>query len=255
LVCGWRDDRDLQPDLDAPWETAAAAVGDGAGGRAGKSSGRSRRQGRPEQGRGAAGSWRKPEAWSLVDGNIVADPAAEIVARLSAVPRAGFALLAVSVMPGPQLTQAVAVCTRVRAALPHVPIVWGGYFPTQHADTVLRAPHVDFVIRSQGEQALLQLVDVLRSGGLLNSVGGLSWKGSPGAGGPGRPGGSGRASSCSAKALKADTTHAAETRRALDAPDILHRCAEQRITTRFGIIVKDEHVHVVAAREALHKPK
>ena len=43
----------------------------------------------------------------------------------------------------------------VRARLPHVPIVWGGYFPTQHADTVLGSPFVDFVIRSQGEQPLL----------------------------------------------------------------------------------------------------
>ncbi len=119
-----------------------------------------------------------PTPWTLVDGNIVPDPAAEIVGRLSAAPRSDVALLAVSVMPGPQLTQAVAVCTRVRETLPHVPIVWGGYFPTQHADTVLRSPYVDFVIRSQGEQALLQLVGVLRSGGLLNTVGGLSWKGS-----------------------------------------------------------------------------
>jgi radical SAM superfamily enzyme YgiQ (UPF0313 family) len=79
-------------------------------------------------------------------------------------------------MPGPQLTQAVAVCARVKAALPHVPIVWGGYFPTQHTETVLRAPYVDFVIRSQGERALLQLIDILRSRGVLNGVGGLSWK-------------------------------------------------------------------------------
>ena len=121
-------------------------------------------------------SRREPEAWSLVDGNVVPDPAAEIVARLSALPRSRVSLLAVSVMPGPQLTQAVAVCKRVRETLPHVPIVWGGYFPTQHAETVLRAPYVDFVIRSQGEQALLQLVDVLRCGSVLNSVGGLSWK-------------------------------------------------------------------------------
>ena len=119
---------------------------------------------------------RAPEAWCLVDGNVVSDPAAEIIACLSAVPRSTVALLAVSVMPGPQLTQAVAVCARVRAALPHVPIVWGGYFPTQHAETVLRAPYVDFVIRSQGDQALLQLVDVLRLRGVLNTVGGLSWK-------------------------------------------------------------------------------
>ena len=116
------------------------------------------------------------EPWTLVDGNLVPDPAAAIIARLSDVPRLLTPLLAVSVMPGPQLTQAVAVCARVKAALPHVPIVWGGYFPTQHAATVLRAPYVDFVIRSQGELALLQLVNVLRGGGLLNGVSGLSWK-------------------------------------------------------------------------------
>jgi hypothetical protein len=114
--------------------------------------------------------------WTLVDGNLVPDPGAEIIARLTAVPRTLTPLLAVSVMPGPQLSQAVAVCTRVRKELPHVPIVWGGYFPTQHAETVLRAPYVDFVIRSQGERALLQLIEVLKSGGLLNTVGGLSWK-------------------------------------------------------------------------------
>ena len=119
---------------------------------------------------------KTPVRWALVDGNAVPDPAAEIIARLSDVPRSQIPLLAVTVMPGPQLTQAVAVCARVKAALPHVPIVWGGYFPTQHADTVLRAPYVDFVIRSQGEGAILQLLTVLRSGGVLNSVGGLSWK-------------------------------------------------------------------------------
>ena len=131
------------------------------------------------------GTGRTPQPWVLVDGNLVPDPAEEIVARLSAAPASDVSLLAVSVMPGPQLTQAVAVCRRVRERLPRVPIVWGGYFPTQHADTVLRAPYVDFVIRSQGEHPLLQLLEVLRTGGLLNSVGSLSWKGS------GRSGGSG----------------------------------------------------------------
>ena len=118
---------------------------------------------------------RAREPWSLVDGNIVSDPAAEIVARLSGVPRSELALLAVTVMPGPQLTQAIGVCQRVRIALPHVPIVWGGYFPTQHSDVVLRSSFVDFVIRSQGERALLQLLDVLRARGSFSGVGGLSW--------------------------------------------------------------------------------
>jgi anaerobic magnesium-protoporphyrin IX monomethyl ester cyclase len=118
----------------------------------------------------------KSYAWTLVDGNVCTDPAGEIVGRLARASSSDVSVLAVTVMPGPQLTQAVAVCRAVRAALPQVPIVWGGYFPTQHADTVLGSPFVDFVVRSQGEQPLLQLVETLRAGGPREIVGGLSWK-------------------------------------------------------------------------------
>jgi anaerobic magnesium-protoporphyrin IX monomethyl ester cyclase len=114
--------------------------------------------------------------WVLVDGNLLCDPAAEILAHLRAARPSNARLLAVTVMPGPQLTQAVAVCRRVKAAMPDVPIVWGGYFPTQHADTVLASPLVDFVVRSQGEQPLLQLVAAITSGGPLAPVTALSWK-------------------------------------------------------------------------------
>jgi anaerobic magnesium-protoporphyrin IX monomethyl ester cyclase len=114
--------------------------------------------------------------WSLVDGNVTPEPAAEIVRRLTAVPPGELALLAVTVMPGPQLSQAVPVCKAVRAALPHVPIVWGGYFPTQHAETVLRSAYVDFAVRSQGEGPLLQLIEALETGDSVDAVGSLSWK-------------------------------------------------------------------------------
>jgi radical SAM superfamily enzyme YgiQ (UPF0313 family) len=110
--------------------------------------------------------------WTLVDGNLVADPAAEIIARLSRGNGRGPSLLAVTVMPGPQLTQAVGVCRAVRQALPHVPIVWGGYFPTEHTDTVLRSPFVDLVVRSQGERPLLQL---LESNLAPDGIPGVSW--------------------------------------------------------------------------------
>ena len=116
------------------------------------------------------------EPWHLLDGNVVRDPVNEIVARFSELPAGEVALLAVTVMPGPQLSQAVPVCKAVRERLPHVSIVWGGYFPTQHTDTVLKSPFVDFVVRSQGEQAILELVAALKSTLPLASVGGLSWK-------------------------------------------------------------------------------
>jgi radical SAM superfamily enzyme YgiQ (UPF0313 family) len=116
------------------------------------------------------------ERWSLVDGNVAGDPASAIVAQLSAIGPVEPSLLAVTVMPGPQLSQAVPVCKEVRARLPHVPIVWGGYFPTQHTETVLRSSFVDFVVRSQGEQPLRQLLEALRSARPLETVGSLSWK-------------------------------------------------------------------------------
>ncbi len=119
------------------------------------------------------------QRWALVDGNVSTDPAADIVALLRSAPAGEPQLLGVTVMPGPQLLQSVEVSRIVRGALPHVPIVWGGYFPTQHTDTVLNSSYVDFVIRSQGEQSLLALIDALQSGlegARFDECPGLSWK-------------------------------------------------------------------------------
>ncbi len=120
------------------------------------------------------------EPWRLVDGNVAEDPAEEILDILCTAPPGSPSLLAVTVMPGPQLTQAVHVCRRVKAAMPSLPVVWGGYFPTQHADVVLRSGLVDFVVRSQGERPLLQLIDALKFGGAINGIDGLVWMSGPG---------------------------------------------------------------------------
>lgn len=116
------------------------------------------------------------ERFHLVDGNRERDPAGAILELLTDAPRDEVNVLATTVMPGPQLSQAVPVAKRVKASLPQVPIVWGGYFPTQHADTVLKSDSIDFVVRSQGEAAFVDLLNVLRSGGSFSSVGSLSWK-------------------------------------------------------------------------------
>ena len=119
--------------------------------------------------------------WAVVDGNVTNDPAGDIAALLSSAPSSEVTLLGVTVMPGPQLSQAVPVCRDIRARVPDVPIVWGGYFPTQHADTVLSSSYVDFVIRSQGEQPLLGLIEEIQHPGIKDSecgirTPGVSWK-------------------------------------------------------------------------------
>ena len=111
--------------------------------------------------------------YQIADGNLEQDPVARIVdlgrsCRLTAI--------GVTVMPGPQLNHAVPQTRRLKVALPSVPIVWGGYFPSQHAETCLRDPSVDFVVRGQGEHTFVALLEALGRGDSFASIAGLSWK-------------------------------------------------------------------------------
>lgn len=103
----------------------------------------------------------------FIDGNLIASPAAHIIERARAT---GARLLGVTVMPGPQLRQAVPVCRAVKAALPHLAIAWGGYFPSNHYEVTLGSDYVDYVVIGQGESAFRRLVDTLHTGGSLDDV-------------------------------------------------------------------------------------
>src|SRR5258708_13902133 len=108
----------------------------------------------------------------FIDGNLISDPAPVVIERAQAT---GAQLLAVSVMPGPQLVQAVGVCKRTKGVLPELEIRWGGYCPTQHADVCLRSGYVDYCIEGQGEAPFRKLVDSLYRGGSLADVPSLSY--------------------------------------------------------------------------------
>jgi radical SAM superfamily enzyme YgiQ (UPF0313 family) len=109
----------------------------------------------------------------FIDGNIVADPAQAIIDRVKAT---GAKLLACSVMPGPQLRQAVPVCKQIKAALPDLTILWGGYFPTQHAEVILQSDCVDYIIQGQGEAPFRRFVDTLHQGGTIADIPSLGYK-------------------------------------------------------------------------------
>ena len=111
--------------------------------------------------------------YEIVDANLLADPVGRIIdiglqKKLTAI---GF-----SVMPGPQLNHAVPDAQRLKAALPGVPIVWGGYFPSAHADVALKEDYIDYCIHSQGEQTFLELMRALTHGGSLSDINGLIYK-------------------------------------------------------------------------------
>ncbi len=108
----------------------------------------------------------------FIDGNLVPDPAERIIERAKAT---GAKLLACTVMPGPQLRQAVPACKRVKTELPDLTILWGGYFPTQHDEVILRSGIVDYIIQGQGEAPFRQFVDTLHHGGTLTDIPSLGY--------------------------------------------------------------------------------
>ena len=100
--------------------------------------------------------------YAILDGNLLADP---YTALDRAIRERDVRLLGVTIMPGPQLEAAVPLCRRLKAAHPHLTIVWGGYFPTLHYDACLRAGYVDYVVRGCGEHTFAALARALLTDG------------------------------------------------------------------------------------------
>ena len=111
--------------------------------------------------------------YAIVDGNIEADALGRLDALISAMDAD---VLGVTVMPGPQLSQAVPLSRELKARHPGLTVVWGGYFATQHYDVALRAPFVDYVVRGHGEVVFLRLLETLDNGGSLGDIAGLAYK-------------------------------------------------------------------------------
>jgi anaerobic magnesium-protoporphyrin IX monomethyl ester cyclase len=113
------------------------------------------------------------EDYEIVDGNLDPQPGSTMD-RIAAGQQVE--LLAVSVMPGPQMVSAIALCREFRQRHPTVPIVWGGYFPSLYADAALNAGYVDFAVRGQGEDTIVELLAALRGSRKFSTIKGLSFK-------------------------------------------------------------------------------
>jgi hypothetical protein len=118
-------------------------------------------------------------SWEILDGNPPdSDLEAEVAGRVGSCALTGdpVTLIAMTVMPGPQLVSAVPIARRLKQRFPTIPIVWGGYFPSLYPAPVLRAPYVDFLVRGQGERTLVDLLGVLAGRLDPAAVKGLGWK-------------------------------------------------------------------------------
>ncbi len=94
----------------------------------------------------------------LVDGNLEKDPWKTIKSYLD---KGDIDVFGSTVMPGPQLLQAIPISKKIRSSYAHIKIVWGGYFASNQYTSVLQSGVIDFIINGPGDQAFPQLLDAL----------------------------------------------------------------------------------------------
>lgn len=95
--------------------------------------------------------------WLIIDGNREKDPLAKILANITTHTK----YIGLSVMPGPQLKQAIPFSKIIKQKFPNIIIVWGGYFASNQYKTVLESGYVDFIINGPGDYAFPELLHAL----------------------------------------------------------------------------------------------
>lgn len=72
----------------------------------------------------------------------------------------------------------VSILTRaIRTECPNVRIIYGGVFPTFHWAEIMRdEPQIDFIVRGEGEQTIVRLIDALETGSSLEKIGGIVYR-------------------------------------------------------------------------------
>ncbi|HTR31365.1 MAG TPA: radical SAM protein [Puia sp.] len=105
--------------------------------------------------------------WVIVDGNCEVDPYKKIQNWMKT---GDIRYLGFTVMPGPQLKQAIPYARRIREEFPGTVMVWGGYFASNQYRVVLESGLVDFVINGPGDHAFPALVDALEKGQPVENI-------------------------------------------------------------------------------------
>lgn len=97
----------------------------------------------------------------IIDGNREKDPEQKIIGLLKS---GEFRIFGSTVMPGPQLKQAIPITKKIRQQFPQITIIWGGYFASNQYKTVLNSGYIDYVVNGPGDKAFPALLKSITEG-------------------------------------------------------------------------------------------
>lgn len=116
----------------------------------------------------------------FVDGNLEKNPWNVIENYLQS---GEFKYFGCTVMPGPQLRQAIPFTKKIKELFPQIITIWGGYFASNQYKVSLNSGYVDFVINGPGDNTFPQLIQTLEEHNLeqLPNIKNLIYKNEKGA--------------------------------------------------------------------------
>jgi radical SAM superfamily enzyme YgiQ (UPF0313 family) len=109
----------------------------------------------------------------FIDGNLEADPWQTISNHLAT---GDFGYFGCTVMPGPQLKQAIPFTLKIKQQFPDVITIWGGYFPSNQYKSVINSPGVDFIVNGPGDETFPELLQALSSKSPVDQIKNLIFK-------------------------------------------------------------------------------
>jgi radical SAM superfamily enzyme YgiQ (UPF0313 family) len=84
--------------------------------------------------------------------------------------------LAVSLVTGPMIKETVEIARAVKEWDPDFPVILGGWHPSLLPKQTLECEYIDIVVRGQGEDSMLEVVQHIESGSSLDLVAGIGFK-------------------------------------------------------------------------------
>ncbi len=111
--------------------------------------------------------------WVIVDGNLEQDPWKKIEDYFST---GTFDVFALTVMPGPQLQQAIPFSKHAKEKFPDIKIIWGGYFASNQGKVVMESGYVDYIVYGPGDKTFPELLSALEKNSPVEHLSNLIFK-------------------------------------------------------------------------------
>jgi anaerobic magnesium-protoporphyrin IX monomethyl ester cyclase len=111
--------------------------------------------------------------YTFVDGNLEKDPWVSIQKYLEA---GNVGYFGCTVMPGPQLQQAIPYSKKIKSLYPNVTVIWGGYFSSNQYKSVINSGYVDYIVNGPGDETFPQLLDALEKNTSIDPIQNLIFK-------------------------------------------------------------------------------